>query len=96
MSDTAGDREMMQRAAQRIESRHQQIFALQTTLQGHMAELDSRWHGPEASAFHGDYRRFDTEFERVKQCLDLIHSSLVESLRDQDGQSTTPIVGPGR
>ncbi|SDY84387.1 WXG100 family type VII secretion target [Tessaracoccus flavus] len=96
MSEPAGNRETMQRAAQRVESRHQQIHALQTRLQGQMAELDSRWHGRAASAFQGDYRRFDTEFERVKQGLDLIHSSLVESLREQGGRSATPIVGPGR
>ena len=47
-----------------------------------MTDLSSRWHGNASTTFQQGYRQFDTEFEKVKQGLDKIHTSLVETLRE--------------
>ena len=56
--------------------------ALQNRLQGQMADLGSRWHGNASTAFQNGYRAFDSEFEKVKQGLDSIHVSLVQTQRE--------------
>lgn len=46
-----------------------------------MLSLTTRWHGNTSAVVQRSYSRFDTEFERVKQCLDRLHSSLVDTSR---------------
>lgn len=82
MADKSVDRAAMQKATQQIETKHQQIHQLQTRLQGQMTDLSSRWHGNASTAFQQGYQQFDSEFEKVKQGLDKIHTSLVETLRE--------------
>ena len=82
MGDKSVDRAAMQKATQQIETKHQQIHTLQTRLQGQMTDLSSRWHGYASTAFQRGYQQFDSEFEKVKQGLDKIHTSLVETLRE--------------
>lgn len=82
MDVTAADSAAMAIAAQQIEAKHQQIHQLQERLEGQMANLSTRWQGNASAAFQHGYSRFDTEFERVKQGLDRIHSSLVETSRE--------------
>lgn len=82
MGEKSVDRAAMQKATQQIETKHQQIHALQNRLQGQMADLGSRWHGNASTAFQNGYRAFDSEFEKVKQGLDSIHVSLVQTLRE--------------
>lgn len=81
MGNRPGERAAVARAAQQVEEKHQQIHTLQTLLQNQMLDLSSRWSGSAATAFQRDYSQFDTEFEKVKQGLDKIHSALVESRR---------------
>ncbi len=82
MDDTSVDCAAMARAAQQIEAKHQQIHMLQERLQGQMVKLSSRWPGDASAAFQHRYSKFDTEFERVKQGLDRVHTSLVETSRE--------------
>lgn len=72
----------MAKAAQQIEAKHQQIHQLQSRLQGQMTDLSSRWVGNASTAFQRGYSQFDTEFEKVKQGLDKIHTALVETQRE--------------
>ena len=85
MHDTRTADAVMARAAKEIEIKHQQIHALQTRLEGQMTTLSQRWHGRTSAEFQAAYSKFDTEFERVKQELDTIHSSLVETTRSRTG-----------
>ena len=82
MGDEFVDCAAMTKAAHQIEAKHQQIHLLQQRLQGKMMRLSTRWHGNASAAFQHRYSKFDTEFERVKQGLDKIHSSLVETSRE--------------
>ena len=82
MVNKSVDRELMAKAAQQIEAKHQQIHTLQTRLQGQMGDLASRWQGNASTAFQKGYSMFDSEFEKVKQGLDKIHTSLVETQRE--------------
>ncbi len=97
MGDEEADREAMIRAAQQIEAKHQQIHTLQQRLQKQMINLSTRWPRNFSAAFQRRYSRFDTEFERVKQGLDRIHTSLVEDSRQHlphggaTGASTRPL-----
>ena len=72
----------MATAAQQIEAKHQHIHTLQERLQGQMVDLSGRWQGQASAAFQRGYSQFDTEFEKVKQGLDKVHSSLVETQRE--------------
>lgn len=83
MDTTAADCAAMAIAAQQIEVKHQQIHRLQARLEGQMVSLSTRWHGNASAVFQRSYSKFDTEFERVKQDLDRLHSSLVETSRQQ-------------
>lgn len=82
MADKSVDRAEMAKAAQQIETKHQQIHTLQSTLQGQMTELQGRWTGNASRAFQDGYRAFDSEFEKVKQGLDTIHTQLVETQKE--------------
>lgn len=81
MDPTAADCAAMVIAAQQIEVRHQQIHHLQARLEQQMVSLSTRWPGNTSAVFQRSYSKFDTEFERVKQGLDKLHSSLVETSR---------------
>jgi len=82
MDDTSAECTAMAMAAQQIEAKHQQIHSLQERLQGQMVNLSTRWRGNDSAAFQRGYSQFDTEFERVKQGLDRVHTSLVETSRE--------------
>ena len=82
MGEKSVDRAAMQKATQQIETKHQQIHTLQTRLQGQMGDLASRWQGNASTAFQKGYSMFDSEFEKVKQGLDKIHTSLVETQKE--------------
>ncbi|MGV8846467.1 WXG100 family type VII secretion target [Tessaracoccus sp.] len=82
MGNKSVDRAAMAKAAQQIEAKHQQIHQLQSRLQGQMTDLSSRWVGNASTAFQRGYSQFDTEFEKVKQGLDKIHTALVETQRE--------------
>lgn len=82
MGEKSVDRAAMQKATQQIETKHQQIHALQTRLQGQMVDLGSRWRSNSSTVFQQGYQQFDSEFEKVKQGLDQIHTSLVQTLRE--------------
>lgn len=86
MANKSVDRDAMLRATQQLETKHQQIYALQSRLQGQMNDLKSRWHGNAANAFQRGYSSFDAEFEKVKNGLDKIHVQLVETLRQYGHQ----------
>ncbi len=79
MGDKSADWAAMATAAQQIEAKHQQIHTLQERLEGQMVQLSARWHGHASAAFQREYSNFDTEFERVKQDLDKVHTSLIEA-----------------
>ncbi len=81
MGNKSVDLAAMAKAAQQIEAKHQQIHQLQSRLQGQMTDLSSRWAGNASTTFHHSYSQFDTEFEKIKQGLDKIHSALVETQR---------------
>lgn len=83
MGDRAEDCAAMAKAARQIEAKHQQIHMLQERLQGQMMRLSSHWHGHAFAAFQHRYSKFDTEFEKVKQGLDRVHTSLVETSRER-------------
>ena len=70
-------------AAAQIEVKHQQIHDLQARLQKQLPALAARWNMHEFTAFQRDYSHFDSEFERVKQGLDMIHASLTGRSRCQ-------------
>ena len=89
MDDTSAERRAMTVAAQQIEAKHQQIHRLQERLQGQMVNLSTRWHGKDSAAFQRGYSKFDTELERVKQGLDRIHNSLVETSRGHQRSENT-------
>lgn len=82
MGNKSVDRAQMAKAAQQIEAKHQQIHQLQARLQGQMTDLATRWTGQASSMFQRGYGQFDTEFEKVKQGLDKIHTSLVETQKE--------------
>lgn len=82
MADKSVDRAAMQKATQQIETKHQEIYALQSRLRGQMGDLAARWRSNASNAFQTGYRNFDTEFENVKQGLDTIHGQLVDTLRE--------------
>lgn len=82
MGNKSVDRAAMSKAAQQIETKHQQIHTLQTRLQGQMTDLKSRWTGNASDAFQRGYQAFDSEFEKVKQGLDTIHGQLQDTLRE--------------
>lgn len=84
MCTTPGHCDVVEEAVQQIEARHHQIHVLQTRLHAQMLELNGRWSGKAALAFQRKYSQFDTEFEKVKQCLDEIHVALVETQHADD------------
>lgn len=90
MCTTPGHCDVVQEAVQQIEARHHQIHVLQSRLHAQMLELNGRWSGKASLAFQRKYSQFDTEFERVKQCLDEMHVALVEAQRAHD--RTTGII----
>lgn len=81
MGNKSVDRAEMAKAAQQIDTKHQEIHTLQTTLRQEMADLAVRWTGRASDAFQQGYRSFDAEFEKVKQGLDTIHNQLVQTNR---------------
>lgn len=83
MGDIQSDSAAMARAARQVEAKHQQIHALQERLESEMLRLSQHWHGKRSAEFQYAYSKFDTEFERVKQGLDTIHISLVETTRER-------------
>lgn len=82
MGNKSVDRAEMNKAAQQIDTKHQQIVALQTRLRGEMQTLAASWTGKASTAFQNGYQRFDEEYEKVKNGLEQIHSALTETHRD--------------
>ena len=82
MVNKSVDRAEMNKAAQQIDTKHQQIVALQTRLRGEMQTLAAAWTGKASTAFQNGYQRFDEEYEKVKNGLEQIHSALTETHRD--------------
>ena len=78
------DNPVMARAAGQVETKHQQIHDLQLKLQKQLPALATHWSVNEFNTFQRDYSQFDSEFERVKQGLDMVHASLT-------GQAEVPI-----
>ena len=93
MGTKSSDLAAMARAAQQIEAKHQQIHQLQRRLQGEMTDLSTQWAGKTSIAFQRGYSQFDTEFEKVKQGLDKVHTALVKTQpeyvqREEDNAAT--------
>ena len=82
MGNKSVDRAEMNKAAQQIDTKHQEIVQLQTRLRNEMGTLAGTWSGRASTAFQNGYQRFDEEFEKVKNGLEQIHSSLTETHRD--------------
>lgn len=82
MGDESVDRAAVHRATQLIEAKHQQIHDLQARLQVQVSTLSTRLPASCSGAFQRSYCQFDSEMEKVKQGLDWVHDSLVETLRD--------------
>ncbi len=82
MGNKSVDRAEMAKAAQQIDTKHQQIVALQSRLRGEMQTLAGVWTGKASVAFQNGYQRFDEEYEKVKNGLEKIHSALTETQRD--------------
>ena len=78
------DNPVMAQAAGQVETKHQQIHDLQIRLQKQLPVLAAHWDADEFTVFQHDYSRFDSECERVKQGLDMVHASLT-------GQTEVPI-----
>jgi len=76
MAPKRADNPVMAQAAGQVETKHQQIHDLQIRLQKQLPALASRWGASEFNTFQHDYSQFDSEFERVKQGLDMVHASL--------------------
>ena len=76
MAPKRADNPVMAQAAGQVETKHQQIHDLQIRLQKQLPALASRWGASEVNTFQHDYSQFDSEFERVKQGLDMVHASL--------------------
>ncbi|MDO5068065.1 MAG: hypothetical protein Q4D96_12360 [Propionibacteriaceae bacterium] len=76
MAVEQADQGAMIRAAGRVEASHQQIHELQMRLQDDLPRLATVLDGNRFVAFQRDYSHFDSQIERVKQGLDLVHSSL--------------------
>lgn len=76
----------MLRAAGQVEASHQRIHELQRRLQSDLPRLAAVLGGGPFEAFQRDYSAFDSQFERVKQELDAVHSSLT-------GQQSRQVVG---
>lgn len=92
MSQKVVDRAAMQRATQQIDTKHQEITQVRTSLRGEMDGMKGSWHGNAANTFIQGYTQFDGEFEKVLNSLDKIHSSLVSTLqgytqREDENQS---------
>lgn len=71
----------MIRAAGQVEASHQQIHELQMRLQDVLPRLATLLDGGRFADFQRDYSQFDSQIERVKQGLDLVHSSLTGQLQ---------------
>ena len=84
MAPEHADNPVMAQAAGQVETKHQQIHDLQIRLQKQLPALAAHWDAHEFTVFQHDYSRFDSEFERVKQGLDMVHASLT-------GQTEVPI-----
>ena len=84
MAPEHADNPVMAQAAGQVETKHQQIHDLQIRLQKQLPALAAHWDAHEFTVFQHDYSRFDSEFERVKQGLDMVHASLT-------GQAEVPI-----
>lgn len=84
MAPKYADNPVMAQAAGQVETKHQQIHDLQIRLQKQLPTLASHWEAHEFNTFQHDYSQFDSEFERVKQGLDMVHASLT-------GQAEVPI-----
>lgn len=82
MGNKSVDRAEMAKAAQQIDTKHQQIQTLQSRLRGEMQTLAGIWTGKASTAFQQGYQRFDEEYEKVKNGLEKIHGALTETLRD--------------
>ncbi len=80
----------MTKAAGQVEAKHQEIHALQQRLQRQLPDLASRLGVREFNTFHHDYIQFDSEIERVKQGLDMVHASLTGQPRVPDPPSRKP------
>ena len=76
MAPEHADNPVMAQAAGQVETKHQQIHDLQIRLQRQLPVLAARWGAHEFTVFQHDYSQFDSEFERVKQGLDMVHASL--------------------
>lgn len=86
MGNKSVDRAQMAKAAQQIDTKHQEIHKLQDGLRQEMEILKTRWTGRASDAFQQGYRSFDSEFEKVKQGLDTIHNQLVQTNRQYTAQ----------
>ena len=73
------DRAEMKKAADQIDSSHQGIHQIQTTLSNQINELRIGWTGQASDAFYRAYSQFDDEFQKVKAGLEEIHGKLVDS-----------------
>lgn len=76
MTMEQADQGAMIRAAGQVEASHQQIHELQMRLQDDLPRLATLLDSGQFVAFQRDYSHFDSQIERVKQGLDLVHSSL--------------------
>ena len=76
MAPKRADNPVMAQAAGQVETKHQQIHDLQIRLQKQLPALATHWSVNEFNTFQRDYSQFDSEFERIKQGLDMVHASL--------------------
>lgn len=94
---SAVDRAQMQIAANRVASAAQTIQGIQSTLQGHKAELRSGWDGRAAARFEQVFDAWDADFRRVLQALEGMHEKLThtriqyESTEDEQERAAAKI-----
>ena len=72
MGNKSVDRAEMAKAAQQIDTKHQQIQTLQSRLRGEMQQLRAVWTGKASMAFQQGYQRFDEEYEKVKKLRQML------------------------
>lgn len=94
MAPEHADNPAMAKAAGQVEAKHQEIYALQQRLQRQLPDLAARLGVREFNTFQHDYSQFDSEIERVKQGLDMVHASLTGQPRVPDPPSRRPHQAP--
>ena len=92
------DRAAMAQAAGQIEDNANAIDGVQRNLQGQINGLiGSGWQGNAANAFLRAFTDFDSQFAKVKQALDDIHTKLADtqvkyaSTEEEQSQATNAI-----